>query len=435
MNTVKEFKKIKGHTINIENNSICMFLSEKSKDFFKNTVEVVAKSRNCTCNSFLDYPPGNALEYIWKIMIKAHFIIVDISYYSPSVMYELGSALAIRETQDVIIICDNNEKGDKLPFNIGQLNVNFYDKGDAKTLKAFKKKLGADIDEILAKSTHDVPIKSLKARQYTEEAIELIDARKWISAGVLFEQADAIEPNNWKILMEWGRLCRLMNDSTANAQEKLDAALKHVKHPIDKSKIFVEYALYYASKKDQERALAAFSQAEELHNKDPELYLAWIRFHTDNNDLQDAMTKVFDLQKHIDKKHEKANLWFRYLTQRIEKATNLTFEEFVKKMKEPPEIIYEIAGVQKVPYGIKKEDFIKRFEGVKVYGTVSNDSHKDGVFVKISREISGLIGERFLRPGQRNQLRQNSKIAVYVKRAFIHNESGRLRVYLDYIAQ
>ncbi len=438
MNTLKEFWKIKGKTIARNEKEVCVLLSEETKGFFYGTVEKIAKESGYSCNSFLDYPPGNGLEYVWKNVLQSQFIIADITNFSPSVMYELGSTLAFKETQDVIIICDTKERGNGLPFNISQLNVNFYDQKDEKALAIFRKKLSADIESIRIRSTIEDPIRDIQAKKYVEEAMEQIEERKWMSAEVLFKAANELEPNNWKILKEWGRLYRLMGDNSANAREKLDEALANGKHPINKSEILVEYALFHDSVKDRERAEAAFNQAEESYNKDKNLYLAWARFYTDKDEFEDALAKILHL-RNIDKRDKKAKVWFQYLTRRIDdKNFKLTFKEFDEKRggnnkQKISNYNKKNNAVESVPYNIPWEEFKDQYQGKVIFGTVRNKI-RDGVIVSLTREISGFIGYRFLKYEQKDKLTPNLRIKVLVRNAFISKRDGSRRVTLQLIS-
>lgn len=82
----------------------------------------------------------NIIGEIEKRIKDSELCFADISEDKPNVWYELGYASAIGK--DVVMVCDN-DKREKLPFDINQRSVIFY---DADSLSDFEK-LGTQIAE------------------------------------------------------------------------------------------------------------------------------------------------------------------------------------------------------------------------------------------------------------------------------------------------
>jgi hypothetical protein len=81
----------------LEPGYVFALLPEKAERIYHNYVKKAADSLSLVCESFLDFKhPGDALRDILARIQKAE-ILIDISGFTPNVMWELGLALAIKD--------------------------------------------------------------------------------------------------------------------------------------------------------------------------------------------------------------------------------------------------------------------------------------------------------------------------------------------------
>lgn len=429
MSLPKEFIKRNASKINRIGKNVCVFLPEESKGFYHKSVIEVSKKLGCESQSFLDLPVGNGLENVWKNMVEAGIVIVDITHYNPSVMFELGATLTYRDAQEVILICDEKYRGTSIPFNISPLNINYYDPSDDEVIKDFEEKLYDDMESILWSYIEDDPIQNAEAQKLMDKILRLIEKREWDIVEVLFEKVNDTEPNNWKVHKEWARFFRFKGKSFQNAFEKINLALDFVKHPAHKSEVYLEQALLYDSNKDRSKAEIAFNQAEELNKKDKDLYFAWAEFHVEKDELGEALKKILKI-KEIDNEDEMANLWFDYLSLRIkDPGYKKTFVEY-KAAVEKPGLPVGNSGVLepiRLPHGIDWEEFRKRFFKKLVYGHIDHITNKGIAFVYLNRNIKGVLNTNHVRG---ITFKPKQRIIVKIMKAYTHNDIQK--VYLHY---
>ena len=351
-------------------------------------------------------------------------------------MFELGVTLTYRDAQEVIIICDENDRSRSVPFNISPLNINYYNKKDRKSLKMFEQKLHDDIESIVINYTIGDPITEIEAKKRMERVLVRIEERDWLEAQDLFEKMEEIEPENWKINKEWGSFYRKMGKGFQSAREKLDKALNFVKHPVHKSEIYFEYALLYDSNGQIENAKTSFNQAEALNKNDKDLYLAQAKFYVDQGEPKVAMQKILDLMD-IDKDYKDTQLWFDYLPKRINNNYKRTFLEYKKSVEQKNvqrgKTRVEIKTVPlKLPHRITWEDFKNNYERKIVWGTIESISEAELAFVSLNKDFTGVMRIKHLKREVRNKLRSRYRIKVRIDKAFISNKDGKHKIWLRY---
>jgi len=124
----KQFRNVK---IPIEKNR-CFFIMPFAEDFdiIYGTVKHALNNSEYIC-SRVDEITGSIpiMNKILMEILKAQFIIVDITGGNPNVFYELGIAHTFKDAQNIFLI---KEKGIKVPFDITHLTYLEYEKNNLK---------------------------------------------------------------------------------------------------------------------------------------------------------------------------------------------------------------------------------------------------------------------------------------------------------------
>jgi tetratricopeptide (TPR) repeat protein len=203
-------------------------LPEKAKRIYEDFIRKAADSLSLKCESFIDLMlPGTILEDILARIQKAEILIYDLTDFSPNVMWELGVGLTIKEADKVIILREKTQTS--LPFNIYNHRITYeYDSTDESDLDQLRESLKEVMRRINTASVRDNPIKSHEVRKLIESATRSIETKDWITAQVLFESMDSIEPENWYIYNQWGIMLRAKNEFQS-AVSKFNQAIEYAK--------------------------------------------------------------------------------------------------------------------------------------------------------------------------------------------------------------
>ena len=147
----KQFRNVK---IPIEKNR-CFFIMPFSDDFdlvYGELKSLLGKS-GYICTR-VDEISGSIpiINKILTELLKAQFIIVDLTNCNPNVFYELGIAHTFKDAENIFLL---KQKGTNVPFDITHLTYHEYEKNNLKYLAALlkqslhEKQFISDFDEIL----------------------------------------------------------------------------------------------------------------------------------------------------------------------------------------------------------------------------------------------------------------------------------------------
>ncbi len=113
---------------NFIKNQVFVAMKYDGMDELFSTIQSVGKKLNLDVKR-ADMGIGSVIltDYIIQLIEESEFIIVDLTYESPNVYFELGYAYgAGNEAHDVLLIANEASKG-KIPFDIGNRTIVFYE--------------------------------------------------------------------------------------------------------------------------------------------------------------------------------------------------------------------------------------------------------------------------------------------------------------------
>ena len=120
------------------------FDNEVLDSFYRKVIKPILKERNYQARRVDEMPlKEQIVERIIHSIEDSDMILCDLTSINPNVMYELGIAHSL--TQRVIMIA---QKDQKLPFDLKDYEVIFYDPKNTKHDSIFVERLNAAIDEI-----------------------------------------------------------------------------------------------------------------------------------------------------------------------------------------------------------------------------------------------------------------------------------------------
>jgi len=417
---------------------VFVLLSDKTQKIYESYIKKAADTLGFRCESYLDLKsPGNILEDILGRIQKAEILIFDITGYNPNVMWELGVALTIKDEDKVIVVREDSKA--MLPFNIYSHRVSYkYNPNNEDSLNKLRETLIDVMRDIHRVNIRDNPIKTHEVRKLLESAIKSLEAKEWIPAEVLFENMNSKEPENWYIFNQWG-IMFLNKNEFESAITKFNQAIEYAKFEDEKAFVYIELAKLYQINRKHDEAEDWFRKAEKADNKNRELYLAWAEFHDELGDYFNAQTKINSVLgklKEEDSDYKEFKLKHDYYNQKINnRSYRKSFNEYkrgISKTKPPQYTTRKQRYLKKenvMPYDISWDDLKKNFMGDIVEGTIEGVV-EFGIFVKLSRNFSGLIHWKKLGSEFEKRFSMNQPVKVKLKSTSIDSKNGRKRIDL-----
>jgi len=344
-------------------------------------------------------------------------------------MWELGVGLATKDAERVIVIREKTDED--LPFNIYSHRVTFqYDPKSEESLIELHKTLREEMQKINKASSRKAPIQSPEVKALLDNALKAVERKEWIAAEALFQTMDTREPDNWYIYNQWGIMHRSKGEFEA-AAPKFNQALKYTDFDDERAFIYTEIAVLHQMNRKYSEAEEWFKRAEKADSENNRLYIAWAEYYDELGDYFNAQAKIGGALAKIKRKDDDPNykelmLRHDYYGLKIKTPTyRRTFEQFKRRPlgSDPPE-----PNGNRLPYDISW-DMIVTKTGATVEGEISNITEL-GIFVRLSREYTGLIHWRNLMEGFGEKYSKTQKIKVLISRAFIHPRDQRGRIDL-----
>lgn len=423
----------------IEPGYVFTLLTEKTKDAYVRCVKKAADDLDeLRIESFLDLKhPGNALEDILARIQKAEILVYDITDLTPNVMWELGVGLTIKDVGRVIVI---REKSDtRLPFNIYSHRVHEYDPKSEeslielhKTLKDVMKKI---MKAVMNKKGPPIPP---EVKALLETALTAMGNREWIAAEALFQTMDTREPENWFIHNQWGIMLRNKGEIEA-AIPKFQQAVKYTESNEDKAFIYTELAVLNQVIRKHSDAEEWFRKAEKADSENNRLYIAWAEYYDELGDHFSAQAKIggalaqMGKGRESDPAYQELMLRHNYYGKKIKMPNyRKTFDQFRREESQPPGRTpsgWDENG--RLPYNIDWDALVEHHLGAVVEGEISNVTEL-GIFVRLSRQFTGLIFWKNLMQGYGEKFSRQQKVKVKIAKAFINSrdQSGRIDLRL-----
>jgi tetratricopeptide (TPR) repeat protein len=415
---------------------------EKSKAIYQGYVKKAADSLGLRCESFLDFKhPGDALRDILARIQKAEILVYDISDFTPNVMWELGLGLAIKDAERVIVIREESDLS--LPFNIYSHRVTFqYNPNSEESLNELYRMLREVMRRINRAGSRKAPIQSPEVKSLLDNALRAVERKEWITAEALFQTMRAREPDNWYIHNQWGIMCRSKGEFNA-ANEKLNQALTFTDSDDEKAFIYTEIAVLHQMSRKYTNAEEWFRKAEKADSENNRLYIAWAEYHDELGDYFSAQAKIGGALARIKRQDDDPNykelmLRHGYYDKKIKSPTyRKTFEQFKREVEWPATLAAPPAGIledtgNRLPYNTTWEAIVDEHVGAVVEGEIGSITDL-GIFVRLSREFTGLIFWKNLMEGYGEKFSKNQKIKVRIAKAFINPKDQRGRIDLRLI--
>ncbi len=427
----------------IEPGYVFTLLMEKSKDVYLRCVKKAADDLDeLRCESFLDLKhPGNALEDILSRIQKAEILVYDVTDLAPNVMWELGVGLTIKEASRVVVIREQSDV--VLPFNIYNHRVHSYDPNNEDSLTDLHKTLKDVMKKIMASIRKKGPPISPEVKALLETALQAVMKREWIAAEALFQTMDVREPENWFIHNQWGMMLRNKGEIEA-AIPKFQQALDYTESNDDKAFIYTELAVLHQKNGKFGEAEEWFKKAEKADSENNRLYIAWAECYDELGDHFSAQAKIGGALARMgkgregDPNYEELMLRHNYYGKKIKIPTyRKTFEQFKREERlppSPPSGEWDKNG-DRLPYNTSWDDLVKNYLGEVVDGEISNITSQHGIFVKLSREFTGLIFWKNLMEGYGEKFSKNQIVKVRISKAFIHPKDQKGRIDLRLIEE
>lgn len=423
----------------IEPGYVFTLLPDKTKAVYHRCIKRAADSLDLRCESFLDFKhPGDALPHILARIQKAEILIFDITGLTPNVMWELGLTMAIKDANRVIVI--REESDSSLPFNIYSHRVSFqYDPNNEESLTELQKALREVMHRITRASSRKANLQSPEIRSLLEHALKAVERKEWIAAEALFQVMDAKEPDNWFIHNQWGIMQRSKGVLEA-ANEKLNQALTLTDSDDEKAFIYTEIAVLHQVNRKYADAEEWFKKAEKADSENNRLYIAWAEYYDELGDRFNAQAKIGGAlakikRKDDDPNHKELMLRHAYYGMKIKNASyRKSFEQFKREAGRPapqtPSPSWGMNG-NRLPYEVSWETLVDNHVGAVVEGEISN-INEVGIFVRLSREFTGLIFWRYLTEDYGEKFSKNQRVKVRINKAFIgaRNQGGGGRIDL-----
>lgn len=437
---LKEF--LTGHVNPVQQGYVFALLPEKCRDIYYDHIKKAAEFLGLRCESFLDYKdPQDALQVVVEGMQKAEILIYDITDYTPNVMWELGVGLVLKDADKVIVIREDTDT--PLPFDIYTNRVSCqYDRDSEESLSDLSKTLREVLQRI--NRAHRKPhIESPEVVSLFKGALNAVEKSEWVPAQALYQIMDSKEPKNWYIYNQWGIMLRTKGDEFEAACDRFNKALTFTEFDDDKAFIYTELAVLNQKHRKYDEAEDWFKKAGRADGKNGRLYIAWAEYHDELGDYFNAQAKISGAlgglkYKDDDPEHKELMLRHEYYGQKIQ-GYRKTFDQFLRERRDPkprldpkprrePKEPKPNGGV--LPYNITWDELVDNYVGAEVEGEISNITDQHGIFVRLSREFTGLVFWRNLAEGYVEKYSRNQKVKVRISRAFIGDRDQRGKIDL-----
>lgn len=205
---------------------------------FKNIIEPVFKELGFLCYRAMDIQHSGVIDVpMYENILKADFVVADITTLNANVLYELGIRHAVRKNTTIVI----SDKDLKYPFDLSHILIDSYEHLgkaiDYDEVIRFQKHLKEKVESLLAKPKTDSPIytflPNLNVPSFTEEEIkeikENIDSETSISD--LLHEAE-----NAKNVLEYPKAIELL-EKAAKVTPANDFILQRLALATYKSKL------------------------------------------------------------------------------------------------------------------------------------------------------------------------------------------------------
>jgi tetratricopeptide (TPR) repeat protein len=423
----------------VEPGYVFALLTEKTKGIYLRCVKkAVDDLHDLRCESLLDLKDsGDALDDILARIQKAEILVYDITDLTPNLMWELGVGLTIKDSERVIVICE--ESNTPLPFNISNRPVHRYDPSNEESLIALHRTLSQLMKTITRAMSRRSALSIVpEVKALLETALTAVNNKEWIVAEALFQTMDHREPNNWFIHNQWGIMHRSKGDYEV-AERKFIEALKHADADEDKALIYTELAVLHQMSRKYLEAEEWFRKAEKADSENSRLYIAWADCYDELGDYFSAQAKIGGALARMgkgregDPNYQELMLRHNYYGKKIKLPTyRKTFEQFKREERQPSSLPPDEwdKNSERLPYNTSWDDLQEKYIGQVVEGEISNITAEHGIFVRLCRDFTGVIFWRNLMEGYSERFSKGQRIKVRITKAFINSRDQRARIDL-----
>lgn len=374
----------------IDYNYVFVLLREEFLETYDEYIKKPLEDNSLKCESAFDIKaPGEIMDDLWKRIQQAHIIIIDISGFTPNLMYELGVVLTVKDR--VIVICDENESDLKeLPFNIGHVRVLKFQMHE---LEAFSHQIIYQVNEIASegKDITEPEYLSEEVKGWVQDAERAIAKEERLSSALgLLQMADMKEPDHWYIHMQWGFALALDN-KTEKGIETLQRALSLAKFNPQQALVLMKIALVHQLNKSYDRADGMFRKAEDKNSSNPELYTLWADLFDERKLYLDASEKIAKAIKLSNRDLDKMKN--QYFSQMIsDPKAFASFETYVASKNSKNQV-----SKQRYQPRHAFESYIAKHKLKSSVEGIIDSIHPDlGVFVQLDEGFNGLVKSQFL---------------------------------------
>ena len=427
----------------IQQGFVFVMLPEKCRDIYYGHIKSTAEALGLRCESFLDYKnPEDALQAVIEGIQKAEILIYDITDLTPNVMWELGIGLALKDAEKVIIIREHT--ANPLPFDIYSNRVSCqYEPAKEESLSNLSKTLREVLQKIKLFPRRP-KIESPEVLSLFKGALDAVEKVQWVPAQALFQIMDSKEPENWYIYNQWGIMLRTKGDEFEAASDRFNKALTFTEFDDEKAFIYTELAVLNQKSRKYDEAVDWFKRAERADSKNSRLYLAWAEYYDELGDYFNAQAKISGAlgllrYKDDDPEYKEFMLRFDYYSEKI-RGYRKSLEQFqrerdretgARKPPREPRSTQNGTGVPTsgLPYDINWPDLVNNYVNAVVEGEISN-INDFGIFVRLSREFTGLVYHRNLNDDYGAKYSRNQKIKVRITRAFLDPRDQKSKIDL-----
>lgn len=410
-------------------------LPDKARPIYEGYVKTAAESLDFRCESSLDFRhPGDDLREMLARMQKAEILVYDITDLTPDVMWELGLGLAIKDADKVIVI---GAESDTSSFDIESHRLTFrYNSNSAESLDDLHKTLREVMQRINKAALMRKPIVSPEVKSLLESAWQAIERKEWIAAEALFQTMDAKQPQNWYVYNQWGIMHRSKCEFEGS-EVKFKQALRYTDFDDEKAFIYTELAVLHQMNSKYVEAEEWFRKAERADPENNRLYIAWAQYFDEFGDYFTAQAKIgaafAQAKRKDDPSYKELLLRHAYYNKKISNATyKKTFEQFRREEGLPrPSLptLWKESG-DALPNDIGWEDLVRNYVGKVVEGEINGITAEHGIFVRLSKQFTGLIFWKNLPEGFAEKFSKNEKVKVRISKAFINARDQRGRIDL-----
>ena len=204
-------------------------------------------------------------------------------------------------------------------------------------------------DEIMGQTKRYLQkIKSHEVRKLMDSAFSAIKQKEWITAEVLFNSMNKMEPGNWYIYNQWGIMHRSKNEFES-ALSKFQKALEYTKYEEERAYIYIERGLLFQVNQKTSEAEDWFRKAEKADKKNKYLYIVWAKLYEELKDYQNARNKINYILGELDSNDQECKLRYNYYQKKIiwpdfsmsfdeyKNDRYMQLERYLSRLKDDPE--------------------------------------------------------------------------------------------------